>query len=172
MTRHETGGNVVMNFAIRNEGRRAYLCAGQESHCQMYIVNHRVLNGDGAEVINGASNCDKHPGQENGLRSRLNRNLDPADDSLNTDNRPNGHVDLDKLDEHKTNGKTPDDDLKRILKFDVKSADSIQTDFLESEPLQRVVRISANGSLMATGGTDGYLRIWSFPQMLQTIELK
>lgn len=175
-----------MNFAVRNEGRRVYLCAGQESHCQMYIVNPRILTGDGREVINGNisyGSGDKRPAPENGLRSRGNiRNSESGSEEHNTTSVHNGHVDekvggqQDDKEQQKTaaSQKAPhqDPNLQRLLKFDVKSADSVQTDFLETEPLQRVVRISANGSLMATGGTDGYLRIWSFPQMLQTMTLK
>lgn len=37
------------------------------------------------------------------------------------------------------------------LKLVVKPSDSVQTDFLDNEPLQRVVRISPCGKLMATG---------------------
>lgn len=37
------------------------------------------------------------------------------------------------------------------LTFVLSPADSIQTDFYEDEPLQRVVRISKDGKLMATG---------------------
>lgn len=51
MVRHETGSNVVMNFAVRNDGRRSYLCAGQEAHCQMYFVNPRVVSSDGNEEV-------------------------------------------------------------------------------------------------------------------------
>lgn len=35
--------------------------------------------------------------------------------------------------------------------------------FSEKEPCQRVVTISRCGGWMATGGTDGIVRIWSFP---------
>lgn len=174
-----------MNFAIHNEGRRAYLCAGQESHCQMYIVNPRITNAQGEDVISEKYYSDKYLGSENGLRSRVGRPLDANDGNDDDDDgnrKPNGHVDFDNNEsghkETKTNRKNSaekssnDDDLFRVLKFDVKSADSVQTDFLQTEPLQRVIRISGNGSLMATGGTDGYLRIWSFPQMLQTLTVK
>jgi len=33
------------------------------------------------------------------------------------------------------------------------------------EPLQRVVRINKGGKIMATGGIDGHVRLWSFPAM-------
>lgn len=41
-----------------------------------------------------------------------------------------------------------------------------------NDPLQRVVRISHNGKIMATGGIDGKVRIWSFPQMQLLFQLE
>jgi prolactin regulatory element-binding protein len=41
----------------------------------------------------------------------------------------------------------------------------------EDEPLQRVVRIGRSGKLMATGGTDGHVRIWQFPSLKKTIDI-
>lgn len=38
------------------------------------------------------------------------------------------------------------------LKFAIKPADSVKTDFEDQEPLLRVIRISHLGNLMATGG--------------------
>ncbi|KAH8281224.1 hypothetical protein KR044_012181 [Drosophila immigrans] len=152
--RHETGANVVMNFAVRNSGRRAYLCAGQEAHCQMYFVQpHLEVTSDG----------NKKPTQvdrphENGVRHRA-AGQHSGVEALSNGQGANGN------NRHPT---TAPDILKQFqrLQFDIQAADVIQTDFLSSgEPLQRVVRISGNGRQMATGGTDGQLRVWSFPQM-------
>lgn len=41
-----------------------------------------------------------------------------------------------------------------------------------SDPLQRVVTISHDGKLMATGGVDGKVRVWSFPKMQLLFELQ
>lgn len=49
VTRHETGGNVVMNCAVFSNNKHCYLVAGQESHCQIYNVNS-VLITDEANV--------------------------------------------------------------------------------------------------------------------------
>lgn len=58
------------------------------------------------------------------------------------------------------------------LKFVIKPSDSVQTDFLEEEPLQRVVRISRLSKIMATGGTDGIVRLWGFPSLKPLHTLK
>ncbi|KAI4464821.1 prolactin regulatory element binding protein [Holotrichia oblita] len=58
------------------------------------------------------------------------------------------------------------------LTFILQASDSIQTDYNKEEPLQRVVRISKNGKVMATGGADGIVRLWKFPAMEHLIDLK
>ncbi|ENN78434.1 prolactin regulatory element-binding protein [Dendroctonus ponderosae] len=64
--------------------------------------------------------------------------------------------------------KTP----KKRLKFVLNPADSIQTDFKLPEPLCRVVRVHPNRKLMATGGTDGDIRMWKFPSMQPIAKLQ
>lgn len=49
VTRHETGGNVVMNCSAYSDSKHCYLVAGQESHCQLYKVNS-VLTTDESKV--------------------------------------------------------------------------------------------------------------------------
>lgn len=41
----------------------------------------------------------------------------------------------------------------------------------DGEPLQRVVRVSLDGKIMATGGTDGKVRLWKFPQLHKLYDL-
>ncbi|CAH1388961.1 unnamed protein product [Nezara viridula] len=62
--------------------------------------------------------------------------------------------------------------VKKKLVFKFNSGDSIQSDFSEKEPCQRVVTISRCGGWMATGGTDGIVRIWSFPGLRMIRALK
>lgn len=42
-SRHDTGSNVVMNSAVYNNGKKIWLLAGQESHCQFYTVQPKVI---------------------------------------------------------------------------------------------------------------------------------
>lgn len=37
--------------------------------------------------------------------------------------------------------------------------------------LQRVVKVSLDGKIMATGGTDGKVRLWNFPQLDKLYDL-
>lgn len=148
----------MMNFAVKNGIRRSYICAGQESHCQMYFVTPHVVTED--EIKEDESNKAKITPvterlHENGIRRRGVASEAAA-------HPPNGFRTSSVQD---LNG-----NLK--IRFDIKPADSIQTDFQTTEPLQRVVRISPNGQLMATGGTDGHLRLWTFPKMTKKSEIK
>lgn len=138
-----------MNCAVSHDGCRSYLVAGQESHCQLYFVQMKITDQD--DTTNSSSSRQRNGSIDGGnLRNRRN--------SV----RPSG---LEKI---PTN---PNDDNMRQIRFDIKSGDSIQTDFDAIDPLQRVVRLSANGKLMATGGSDGHIRIWNFPRMIKVFDL-
>lgn len=50
-----------------------------------------------------------------------------------------------------TKQKRDKNENNKKLEFVISPSESIQTDFYEDEPLQRVVRISKDGKLMATG---------------------
>uniref|UniRef100_A0A8C8VM24 Prolactin regulatory element binding n=1 Tax=Pelusios castaneus TaxID=367368 RepID=A0A8C8VM24_9SAUR len=48
---------------------------------------------------------------------------------------------------------------------------SVQTDF-SPDALQKAVCVSADNTLLATGGADGFLRVWEFPSMKKVLEFK
>ncbi|KAG5864750.1 hypothetical protein JTB14_022625 [Gonioctena quinquepunctata] len=133
VTRHETGGNVVMYCSTFTDNKRSYVVAGQEDHCQLYYVNSELVSEDEVETIEHMSE-----GRQRKAKDKTDRNKN----------------------------------LKKKLKFVMKPGDSVQTDFDGSEPLSRVARISPNGKLMATGGTDGPIKLWKFPSLQPSGVLK
>lgn len=146
--RHETGPTVVMNCATKNDEKRTLLVAGQESHCQMYLVNPIISSPDGEYIGGKTETLD-------GLRKRKNVSYQPQ---ANGQVKSEGPAQADGK-------KGGEERVRKVIRFEIKTSDSVQTDFTEAEPLQRVVRISPHGRLMATGGTDGHLRLWNFPKM-------
>lgn len=171
--RHETGPSVVMNCSAVNLNRHLYLVAGQETHCQLYNVNFKIVNA--SELRRGSVKAENI---NNYLRKRRNTlSKDKEEDSSKKDTNSNNYSE------------------KRI-NFEIRPADSIQTDFglvffnisfnisyfisyfiyivviCRNEAVQRVVRISHNGKYMATGGTDGHVRVWQFPQLNKKYNLK
>lgn len=55
--------------------------------------------------------------------------------------------------------------LDTKLVFKTEPVKRVQIDFNEREPYGKVIRVSLNGKFMASGGDDGHLRVWSFPDM-------
>jgi prolactin regulatory element-binding protein len=138
-----------MNFDIRNGDKRSLLVAGQENNCQLYFVNTKIVDDSEGDLIGKNKKTDHVAGVRQRRTSERNSMSEdipavPRDINLNT----------------------------KRLRFDVKPSDLIQTDFSPTEPLQRVVRISPNGSIMATGGVDGFVRLWQFPKMLKMVDIK
>ncbi|KAK0162474.1 hypothetical protein PV327_006249 [Microctonus hyperodae] len=158
VTGHKTDASVVMNCASYNDGKRIWLVAGQESHCQLYNVKSTIVPLENGELlknnttnVGGSNNSDGLSGDKLRQRRKSER-TDEKIESLKQDDNANFR--------HKK------------LQFILQPSISIQTDFTASEPLQRIVRISPNGKLMATGGLDGTIRLWKFPHLEKLHDLK
>lgn len=163
IVRHETGANVVMNCAVKSNGHRSYLVAGQESHCQLYNVDMRIVQEDGTEEVQRPSRrSSKVP-------------FTVADDQSNLRNRRVSSADARRqstASQQSSRAENADiNENPARIRFDIKSGDLIQTDFTAQCPLQRVVRISPDCRLMATGGTDAHIRVWSFPKMNKKFDI-
>ena len=52
------------------------------------------------------------------------------------------------------------------------SSEALFFGYSKEEPFQKVIRISSNGKIMATGGADGFVRLWQFPAMKPLQEIK
>ncbi|XP_070492157.1 guanine nucleotide-exchange factor SEC12 [Chironomus tepperi] len=142
--RHETGSRAVMNMSMKIMDKKTVLVAGQESHSQMFIVTPKVGQIPPKENATTTNRRESSAEVRQRRRTESTSQDTPKTSSTSTD----------------SSGKQ----MKRVY-FEIKPGDSIQTDFFEREPLQRVVRISMNGKFMATGGLDGHVRVWNFPRM-------
>lgn len=109
VTRHETGPSVVMNCASYNNGKKAWIVAGQESHCQLYSVNSQVVTLENGELIK------EHTANNDGLRHR--KNSEKSGDTHPRNER------IEEIEQHNSNVKSKK--LQLILKPD----DSVQTAF-------------------------------------------
>ncbi|XP_012267003.2 prolactin regulatory element-binding protein [Athalia rosae] len=161
VTRHETGLSVVMNCASHNNGKRTVIVAGQESHCQMYNVNMKIVSVENnGEVIKGTEGGKESGGLLRQRKKSERENKQEEGDNITKTERIQKISDSNSYVRHKK------------LQLIIKPADSVQTDFSVSEPLQRIVRVSPSGDCMATGGTDGHIRLWKFPHMTKIHDIK
>uniref|UniRef100_A0A1B6E7Q3 Uncharacterized protein n=3 Tax=Clastoptera arizonana TaxID=38151 RepID=A0A1B6E7Q3_9HEMI len=156
MKRHETGPSVVMNCATFSNGKNMYLVAGKESLCQVYNVSAKIVKDRKKSSL--LPNDTVNNVGEQKVRRRRSRGV-----SVSEDQPPKKEREKDTIDENKISC--------QHLEFRLKEYDSVQTDFSKDEPLQRVVRISLSGELMATAGTDGHIRLWEFPLLKQKFDI-
>lgn len=112
VTRHETGPSVVMNSASYTNGKKTWLVAGQESHCQLYSVNTKVVSVENGEIPRRGS----VPGGKEGLRQRRKSERESAKPEQGKEN-------VEKVKADNFNFKS------KKLQLVVKPVDSIQTDF-------------------------------------------
>ena len=100
-----------MNCASHNNGKKTWIVAGQESHCQLYNVNPKVVTSENGELIKGPTAM----ANKDGLRHR--RNSEKVEDV---------HSPMERIEEIKDdNSNVKSKKLQLILK----PADSVQTAF-------------------------------------------
>lgn len=110
--RHETGPSVVMNCASHNNGKKTWVVAGQESHCQLYNVNPKLVTSENGELIKGTSATSS---SKDGLRHR--RNSEKVEEAQSPKER------TEEIKDDNSNVKS------KKLQFILKPADSVQTAF-------------------------------------------
>ena len=59
----------------------------------------------------------------------------------------------------------PDQLQETKLVFKTEALKKVQIDFSAREPYGKVVRVSLSGKFLASGGDDGHLRVFSFPDL-------
>ncbi|KAK2164175.1 hypothetical protein LSH36_68g16123 [Paralvinella palmiformis] len=60
----------------------------------------------------------------------------------------------------------------KVITQKVEETGSVQTDFSSGDGYQRAVRFTQDISVMVTGGADGSLRTWKFPDLKKLYEVK
>ncbi|KAL1458415.1 hypothetical protein WDU94_008571 [Cyamophila willieti] len=153
--RHDTGDNVVMNCDVHSSGTNIYVVAGQENSNQMYKICPEFIQMNGV------------PKQSNDITDSSVRKRKEKDKRKSSDNNENKNEAIKKVKDEDV----PTENGKNI-KFGFKTFDSVLTVSGESDALQRVVRLSRSSNYMVTGGTDGHLRLWSFPKMKQLLHIE
>ncbi|XP_046366308.2 prolactin regulatory element-binding protein-like [Haliotis rufescens] len=58
------------------------------------------------------------------------------------------------------------------ITFDIEPIKHVTTDFAKDGSFQKVVRFGADNSILATGGADGFVRVWQYPDMKKIYEVK
>lgn len=61
---------------------------------------------------------------------------------------------------------TPDDSDTKHLTFEVEEVDNFVTDFNKDGSFQKTVEFSLDQTFLATGGADGFLRVWKVSQYM------
>ncbi|KAL8572247.1 hypothetical protein ACOMHN_022484 [Nucella lapillus] len=139
--RHDTGTDAVMNCATFYDGRNYFLACGQEEKCQLYHAKYKVITPKKENPDTSDKGDLKHRKGKSGKD-------DKTEDASKT-STPNG---------------------TKQLSFDLQSLKSVQTDFEKDGGFQKVVRFSADHKLVVTGGADGFLRVWTYPDLKMEFE--
>lgn len=58
------------------------------------------------------------------------------------------------------NSANKEEEGTKQIQFDIEEIKQIKTDFHKESSFQKAVQFSRDHSILATGGSDGYLRVW------------
>ncbi|XP_071146347.1 guanine nucleotide-exchange factor SEC12-like [Mytilus edulis] len=76
----------------------------------------------------------------------------------------------DTVRKRKSNDGTEENGTKQI-NFDIEELDSFETDFNKDGSFQKTVQFSMDQKFLATGGADGFLRVWKYPELSKIFEV-
>nr|SVE72997.1 EOG090X07XQ [Ceriodaphnia reticulata] len=155
--KHDTGSHSVMNCSSyednKSKNKKLFFVAGLDDHSQLYYINKKF------EIARSHSYSDQIDNDKSPEKPPVCKRKPSEKEN---------DIDLNKSSESLRKGLLS----QRRLRMLAHPMDSVKTDKSPSESFQKVVKISSNGKLMATGGCDGYLRLWQFPTFKPLRDIK
>ncbi|CAL8287360.1 unnamed protein product [Merluccius merluccius] len=142
---HDTDMRATMNMAITD----GVIAAGQDGSCSMMRFKQRQSKEGRKAASSEAANSE----QQGNARRRAGKGDQAAQDGME---EAGGASD--------TTDETP--------QISVETFGEVQSDLNPQDPLQKVVRFSSDLSLIATGGTDGHIRVWEYPSLKKKLDFK
>lgn len=176
VTRYSTGDCAIMNSTVFfHKGRKSFaLAAGADEHCRMYTMRYCLL--DDCYEEDAADGKSDPRGRRGSSTTTLRRRLRTESSSSSSKERGEGDK-PEKVENGLPNGLAhepaessakpePDTNANSVrIGFSIRQTDSFQTDFSpKQEPFQKVVRFAPETEVLFTGGADGCLRAWKYPQ--------
>ncbi|XP_077495300.1 guanine nucleotide-exchange factor SEC12 [Amblyomma americanum] len=172
VTRYSTGDCAIMNSTIFfHKGRKSFaLAAGADEHCRIYTMRYCLLEDCQEEEAESKSERDRR-GSSSSLRRRRRSESTSSSKDHGEGDRPekveNGAVSNGVVHEPADTAKPePDSNANSVrIGFSIRPDTSFQTDFSpKQEPFQKVVRFAPEAEMLFTGGADGCLRAWKYPE--------
>jgi len=161
---HRTGDFSVMNFGATRfdpQKQQCLMVVGQNGKSQvlsLQLVRERQISVSLPEGDEDNGDADPAAAAAGGSNVRKRRKSSSSAAAATAQTKANGKPDAEFAPKAGITNTTS-------LIFNVRVLKSIQTDFGKPEPYQKVVRISPDGRVMATGGDDGVVRVWTFPDL-------
>lgn len=141
---HDTDTRATMNLAVGN----GVIAAGQDGTCCLMRFKHCTQKEGGK-----AAAKDGNSMQQSNARRRAGKGDKGGQDGA----AASGDM----------------SDMKdETAHISVTGLAEVQSDLNPQDPLQKVVRFSPDLSLLLTGGTDGYIRVWEFPSLKKKFDFK
>lgn len=184
----ETGSRAIMNATVFQDEDGFVLAAGMDDSCQLYRIDlvSTQKEGDANRPRGQRDRSNSLVGE--GLRRRRQSSTSSTTTAAGgavIDEESNQGIEEEeggdtgagglKAPKHErkpskppqngsANGSLNDADFPQIT-FEITPAQCFKSDFHPQEALQKVVRYSAVNHLLITGGADGRIRCWRYPQL-------
>lgn len=172
----------IMNAALVVDKRRTVLAAGMGNECHLFSLRYKMAEAAHEADGNSGSEAtkseeiprgDTEPTRNGSATGEVRHRRKGGEEEKNAESRKGEEEVKNAPDRKERNGFVPnqnkDHPRPNDVSFEVVPLANIRTDFLASkkpgDSYQKVVRFSPCGGRFFTGGTDGHLRCWNFPEV-------